>query len=240
MCELTILMPCLNEVSTVGNCVDKAIRFLQDHGIDGEVLVVDNGSCDGSADTAKAKGARVVTVKKKGYGTSLRYGICNAYGKYIIMGDADESYDFQEIMPFLSQLREGRDLVMGDRFAGKMEKGAMPLHRKYIGNPLLSWIGRVLFHSDVRDFHCGLRGFSKKMVLQLDLHTTGMEFATEMVVMSELSGLDIGQVPINYHRDGRQGGSHLRCIRDGMRHISYMADKWLSVRQTSVPSGSSV
>jgi glycosyltransferase involved in cell wall biosynthesis len=207
------------------------MRFLRDHAIEGEVLVVDNGSSDESADIARSNGARVVSVMEKGYGNALRYGISDAYGTYIIMGDADESYDFIDLMPFVEQLRDGKDLVMGNRFAGNMDAGAMPFHRKYIGNPILSGIGRLLFHSDVRDFHCGLRGFSKKMALQLNLQTTGMEFATEIVVMSELLGFNIGQVPINYRKDGREGRSHLRCIRDGMRHISYMVKKWMSFRQ---------
>ncbi len=230
MCELTILMPCLNEARTVGNCVNKAKKFLNDNCIDGEVLVADNGSCDGSGDIARTNGARVVVAKEKGYGNALKCGIYNSLGKFIIMGDSDESYDFLELMPFLEQLREGKELVMGNRFAGKMDAGAMPFHRKYIGNPILSGIGRVLFQSDVVDFHCGLRGFSKGMALQLNLQSTGMEFASEMVVMSVLSGVDIGQVPISYHKDGRKGTSHLRCIRDGLRHICYMVKKWLSVR----------
>lgn len=230
MCELTILMPCLNEARTVGNCVNKAVKFLHDNGIDGEVLVVDNESDDKSSDIAKAKGARVVCVKKKGYGSALMYGINNACGKYIIMGDADESYDFLELMPFVEQLRNGKDMVIGDRFSGKIEAKAMPFHRRYIGNPILSGIGRVLFHSSVKDFHCGLRGFNKEVVLRLNLQTIGMEFATEMVVMSELLGLQIGQVPITYHKDGRTGRSHLRSFSDGMRHISYMLQKWISVR----------
>ncbi|WP_196809856.1 glycosyltransferase family 2 protein [Butyrivibrio sp. MB2005] len=236
MCEFTILMPCLNEASTVGSCVNKAMQFLRDKRIDGEVLVVDNGSSDQSADIAKASGARVVFKKEKGYGNALRHGIRNAYGKYIIMGDCDESYDFLDLMPFVEQLRDGSDLVMGNRFAGRMEPGAMPFHRKYIGNPILSGIARLLFHSRVKDFHCGLRGFSKESVLQLNLQTTGMEFATEMVAMAELMGQDIGQVPISYRRDGREGGSHLRCIRDGMRHICYMVGKWSQVRKSAVSS----
>ena len=220
--ELTVLMPCLNEAETLEACIHKAQSFLDENGIDGEILISDNGSVDGSVDIALNLGARVVNAPIKGYGAALQKGISEAKGRYIIMGDSDDSYDFHNLMPFLEKLREGNDLVMGNRFAGGIEPGAMPWANKYIGNPVLSFVARVLFHSRIRDFHCGLRGFNRESMNKLDLHALGMEFATEMIVMSELNGLKIAEVPTTLKKDGRSRPPHLRPLRDGYRHLRYM------------------
>lgn len=228
--ELTILMPCLNEAETLAICIRKAKKFLSENNIDGEVLISDNGSTDGSQDIAKAEGARVVSTDIKGYGSALINGTKNAYGKYVIMGDADDSYDFLHLMPFVEKLREGYDLVMGDRFAGGIEEGAMPWSHKYIGNPVLSFIGRLFYNSKIRDFHCGLRGYNRESMLNLHLQTTGMEYASEMVVKSELNGLKIAEVPTTLSKDGRSRPPHLRSFRDGWRHLKFLlmyAPNWL-------------
>ena len=228
--ELTILMPCLNEAETLAICIRKAKKFLSENNIDGEVLISDNGSTDGSQDIAKAEGARVVSTDIKGYGSALINGTKNAYGKYVIMGDADDSYDFLHLMPFVEKLREGYDLVMGDRFAGGIEEGAMPWSHKYIGNPVLSFIGRLFYKSKIRDFHCGLRGYNRESMLNLRLQTTGMEYASEMVVKSELNGLKIAEVPTTLSKDGRSRPPHLRSFRDGWRHLKFLlmyAPNWL-------------
>ena len=220
--ELTILMPCLNEAETLAVCIRKAKTFLDENGIDGEVLISDNGSTDGSAAIAEKEEARVVTARVKGYGSALIKGSKEAKGKYVIMGDCDDSYDFLSIMPFLEKLREGNDLVVGNRFEGGIEKGAMPWSHRYIGNPFLSFIGRKRFHSKVRDFHCGLRGFDKEKILSLDLKTTGMEYASEMIVRSELAGLKVTQVPTTLKKDGRSRPPHLRSMSDGFRHLKFL------------------
>ncbi|MCR4754874.1 MAG: glycosyltransferase family 2 protein [Lachnospiraceae bacterium] len=228
--ELTILMPCLNEAETLEICIRKASSFLEKNNIDGEVLISDNGSTDGSPDIAKACGARVVHAAKKGYGSALITGCEEAYGKYVIMGDADDSYDFVNLMPFVEKLREGYDLVMGNRFKGGIEKGAMPWSHRYIGNPVLSFIGRWFFKSKIGDFHCGLRGYNRESILKLGLHTTGMEYASEMVVMAELSHLKIAEVPTTLKKDGRSHPPHLRSFRDGWRHLKFLfmySPKWL-------------
>lgn len=228
--ELTILMPCLNEAETLAICIRKAKTFLSENNIDGEVLISDNGSTDGSQDIARAEGARVVSTDIKGYGSALINGTKNAYGKYVIMGDADDSYDFLHLMPFVEKLREGYDLVMGDRFAGGIEEGAMPWSHKYIGNPVLSFIGRLFYNSKIRDFHCGLRGYNRESMLKLNLQTTGMEYASEMVVKSELNGLKIAEVPTTLSKDGRSRPPHLRSFRDGWRHLKFLfmyAPNWL-------------
>lgn len=223
-------MPCLNEAETLAICIRKAKKFLSENNIDGEVLISDNGSTDGSQDIAKAEGARVVSTDIKGYGSALINGTKNAYGKYVIMGDADDSYDFLHLMPFVEKLREGYDLVMGDRFAGGIAEGAMPWSHKYIGNPVLSFIGRLFYKSKIRDFHCGLRGYNRESMLNLRLQTTGMEYASEMVVKSELNGLKIAEVPTTLSKDGRSRPPHLRSFRDGWRHLKFLlmyAPNWL-------------
>ncbi|MCR5509638.1 MAG: glycosyltransferase family 2 protein [Lachnospiraceae bacterium] len=228
--ELTILMPCLNEAETIETCIRKAQGFLERSGIDGEVLIADNGSTDGSPGIAERLGARVIHVERKGYGSALLAGCDEARGTYVIMGDADDSYDFEHLEAFVDKLREGYDLVMGNRFKGGIEKGAMPWLHRYIGNPVLSFIGRVFFKSNIGDFHCGLRGYRRESILKLGLHTTGMEYASEMVVMSELAGLNIAEVPTTLKPDGRTRPPHLRSFRDGWRHLKFLlmySPKWL-------------
>ena len=228
--ELTILMPCLNESETLAACIGKARAFLERSGIDGEVLIADNGSTDGSQAIAVAAGAVVVPVAQRGYGAALAGGIEAARGRYVIMGDADDSYDFSRLDAFVDQLRAGADLVMGNRFAGGIASGAMPWHHRYIGNPLLSALGRLLFHTPIRDFHCGLRGFSRAAILGLNLRTTGMEFASEMVVKATLAQLDIREVPTTLAKDGRSRPPHLRSFRDGWRHLRFLllfSPRWL-------------
>lgn len=228
--ELTILMPCLNEAKTLKTCISKANSFLINNNIDGEVLIADNGSTDGSQEIAINTGARVVNIPEKGYGAALIGGCEAAYGKYVIMGDSDDSYDFSNIMPFVEKLREGYDLVMGNRFKGGIEKGAMPPLHKYIGNPVLSTIGRILYKSPIKDFHCGLRGYNRESILSLNLHTTGMEYASEMVVQATLHKLKICEVPTTLKKDGRDRPPHLKSWSDGWRHLTFLlmhAPNWL-------------
>ena len=230
MTELTILMPCLNEAATVGNCVAKARGFLERTGIDGEVLVADNGSDDGSPALAERAGARVVKVAARGYGTALTGGIAAARGRSIIMGDADDSYDFTQLDAFVAKLREGYPLVMGNRFRGGIQKDAMPWLHRYLGNPVLSFIGRLFFGAGVGDFHCGLRGFDREAVQSLNLRTTGMEFASELVVKASLAGWRIAEVPTTLRPDGRGRPPHLRSWRDGWRHLRFLllfSPRWL-------------
>ena len=227
--ELTILMPCLNEAETIATCIRKATSFLARTGISGEILIADNGSSDGSPQIAEALGARVVLVQEKGYGAALMGGIEAARGQYTIMGDADDSYDLASIDQFVDRLRDGADLVMGNRFKG-IQPGAMPVLHRYLGNPVLSFIGRLLFRSPVSDFHCGLRGFNTGKIRTLGLQTTGMEFASEMVVRSVLAGFSITEVPITLHPDGRSRPPHLRTWRDGWRHLKFLlmySPRWL-------------
>lgn len=228
--ELTILMPCLNEAETIGICVWKAMRYLAGAGIAGEVLVADNGSTDGSQTIAEGLGARVVAVAERGYGAALQGGIAAARGRFVIMGDADDSYDFTALDGFLGKLRGGADLVMGNRFAGGIEKGAMPFLHRWLGNPVLSFVGRLFFATGTRDFHCGLRGFRAEPIRALGLRTTGMEFASEMVVRSALSGLAIEEVPTTLKPDGRSRPPHLKTWRDGWRHLKFLLmynPRWL-------------
>src|SRR6201997_1332118 len=228
--ELTVVMPCLNEAETVATCVRKAVRFIADSGISGEVLVADNGSTDGSRQLAEDAGARVVPIPERGYGNALMGGIIAARGEYVIMGDADDSYDFTNLMPFVTELRKGYDLVMGNRFKGGIAPGAMPPLHKYLGNPVLSFIGRLFFPSAIGDFHCGLRGFNRESALQLNLQATGMEFASEMVVKATLWGRDISEVPATLKKDGRSRPPHLRSWRDGWRHLRFLllfSPRWL-------------
>ena len=230
MPELTILMPCLDEAATIRSCVAKARGFIERTGIDGEVLVADNGSSDESRAFAEAAEARVIHVVERGYGAALRAGIEAARGKYVIMGDADDSYDFSRLELFIAKLREGYPLVMGNRFLGGILAGAMPLLHRYFGNPVLSFIGRLFFRTSVGDFHCGLRGFDRAAVLALDLRTTGMEFASELVVKAALAGYRIAEVPTTLAHDGRGRSSHLRSWRDGWRHLRFLllfSPRWL-------------
>ena len=230
MTELTILMPCLNEAATVGSCIAKARGFLERAGIEGEVLIADNGSQDGSRALAERAGARVVDVARRGYGAALAGGIAAARGRYIIMGDADDSYDFGRLDGFVARLREGYPLVMGNRFRGGIRKGAMPFLHRYVGNPVLSFVGRLLFRTRVGDFHCGLRGFDREAVRSLQLRTTGMEFASELVVKAALARWRIAEVPTTLSPDGRGRPPHLRTWRDGWRHLRFLllfSPRWL-------------
>jgi glycosyltransferase involved in cell wall biosynthesis len=223
-------MPCLNEAETVAVCVRKARDWLEANGVEGEVLVADNGSTDGTRELAAQAGAVVVPVALRGYGAALLEGIASARGRFVIMGDADDSYDFSNLGPFLGKLREGQQLVMGNRFAGGIAKGAMPRLNYYLGNPVLSLAGRAFFRSPCRDFHCGLRGFDRQAVLGLGLHTTGMEFASEMVVKATLARLRIVEVPTTLRPDGRSRAPHLRPWRDGWRHLRFLllySPRWL-------------
>ncbi|WP_245503566.1 glycosyltransferase family 2 protein [Aquabacterium lacunae] len=223
-------MPCLNEARTLPTCVQAAQSFLARAGVRGEVLVADNGSTDGSQALAQSLGARVVPVPEKGYGAALRGGIEAAHGRFVIMGDSDASYDFSRLDPFLQALRGGAQLVMGNRFAGGIAPGAMPALHRYLGNPVLSWVGRTFFKVPVRDFHCGLRGFDRHAVKALGLSTSGMEFASEMVVKAALGGLRISEVPTTLQPDGRDRPPHLRSWRDGWRHLRFLllfSPRWL-------------
>jgi glycosyltransferase involved in cell wall biosynthesis len=220
--ELTILMPCLNEERTLPRCIQEAKAFLEAHQIPGEVLIADNGSSDRSVSIAQALGARVVCVTEKGYGAALSTGIKAAHGRFVIFGDSDESYDFSSLAAFVAKLRAGHDLVVGNRFQGGIEPGAMPFLHRYLGNPVLSYLGRILFNAPIGDFHCGLRGFDRHAILGLGLKTTGMEFASEIIIRAVLSGLKVSEVPTTLRRDGRDRAPHLRTWRDGWRHLIYM------------------
>ena len=222
---LSIVMPCLNEAETLAVCVGKAKASLKQSGLPGEVIVADNGSSDGSTKIAEDLGARVIHVREKGYGSALRGGIDAAKGKWIIMGDADDSYDFSDLNRFVEKLQQGYQLVMGCRLpsgGGKIIAGAMPWKHRWLGNPVLSWIGRLFFNCPVHDFHCGLRAFPKEAYEQMDLRTTGMEFASEMVIKATLKSLRIAEVPITLFKDGRSRPPHLRSWRDGWRHLRFM------------------
>jgi glycosyltransferase involved in cell wall biosynthesis len=228
--EVSVVMPCLNEARTLGICIDKALRTLEALEVSGEVVVADNGSTDGSRDIAREHGARVVDVPMRGYGAALMGGIQAASGTYVIMGDADDSYDFTALGPFIEKLREGHDLVVGNRFKGGIKPGAMPPLHRYFGNPVLSFTGRLFFRSPVGDFYCGLRGFSKEAYAALSMRCTGMEFAHEMVVRATLQGLRIGEVPTTLSPDGRERAPHLRTWRDGWRTLRFLlmfSPRWL-------------
>ena len=230
--ELTILMPCLNEALTLATCVGKARSFLHRAGIRGEVVIADNGSTDGSQAIARANGARVVDVPVRGYGAALIAGIASARGKFVIMGDSDDSYDFSRLDAFVDKLRNGSDLVMGNRFRGGIQKGAMPPLHRWLGNPVLSTIGRMLYGGEARDFHCGLRGFNREAISGLGLCCPGMEFASEMVVKASLRGLSVAEVPTTLSPDGRNRPPHLRSWRDGWRHLRFLllfSPNWLFV-----------
>ena len=229
-CELTVLMPCLDEAETLAVCIKKAQGYMKSRGISGEVLIADNGSTDGSQALAEGLGARVVAVAEKGYGSALLGGIKAAKGRYVIQGDADDSYDFSDLDPFIEKLREGYALVMGNRFKGGIKPGAMPPLHRYLGNPVLTGFGRLFFNSPVGDFHCGLRGFDRQAVAGLGLTSPGMEFASEMVVKATLQGLKIAEVPTTLSPDGRSRAPHLRSWRDGWRHLRFLllfSPRWL-------------
>jgi glycosyltransferase involved in cell wall biosynthesis len=228
--EFSILMPCLNESETLAACIEKAKKYVETSGVRAEIIIADNGSTDGSQKIATDLGARVVNVPIRGYGAALYHGTLAARGQYVIMGDSDDSYDFSNLSPFIDGLRGGYDLVMGNRFMGGIKSGAMPWKNRYIGNPILTAIGRLFFHCPVRDFHCGLRGYSIEAFKRMDLRTTGMEFASEMVIKSNLLNMKMTEVPTTLSPDGRSRPPHLRPWRDGWRHLRFMflySPKWM-------------
>jgi glycosyltransferase involved in cell wall biosynthesis len=228
--ELSVVMPCLNESRTLGTCIRKAQAAIERMGIRGEVIVADNGSTDGSQALAEDLGARVVPVSARGYGSALRGGIAAARGYFVIMGDSDDSYDFNQLDEFVTKLKEGCDLAMGNRFHGGISPHAMPFLHRYLGNPVLSWLGRLFFGCPVGDFQCGLRGFRKDAIDKLELQTTGMEFSTEMVVKATLFSLRIAEIPTTLSPDGRDRPPHLRTWRDGWRYLRFLllySPRWL-------------
>lgn len=228
--ELTVLIPCLNEAETIERCIQKAFAAFAEMDVNGEVVVADNGSTDGSQRIASTAGARVVHVEQRGYGNALIAGIHSSKGQYIIMGDADDSYDFSRLDLFLTSLRAGNDLVLGNRFKGGIAKGAMPFLHRYLGNPVLSFLGRKFFKVNVGDFHCGLRGFNRLSITKLNLSCGGMEFASEMVVKAAIAKLRIEEVPTALAKDGRSRPPHLRTFRDGWRHLRFLmfySPRWL-------------
>jgi hypothetical protein len=228
--EVSVVIPCLNEANSIAFCIDKALAAFKAAGIAGEVVVGDNGSTDGSIEIAEKHGARVAHATLKGYGHALRAGIEAARGQFIIMGDADDSYDFSEVPRFVAKWREGYDVVMGNRFKGEIKPGAMPWHHKYIGNPVLSGMVKILFHTDIGDSHCGMRGFTKDVYNRMDLRTTGMEFASEFVIKAAKLGARMTEIPITLWPDKRGRPPHLRSFRDGWRHLRFMllyAPNWL-------------
>jgi glycosyltransferase involved in cell wall biosynthesis len=230
MIELSVVLPCLNEAETLATCIKKARGSMEALGVAGEIVVADNGSTDGSQAIADSLGARVVPVPERGYGAALRTGIAAAEGRFVIMADADDSYALDDLGPFVDALRAGADLVMGNRFAGGIEPGAMPALHRYLGNPVLSWVGRLFFRVPINDFHCGMRGFRRDRVMELRLTTVGMEFASEMVVRSAINGLHITEVPTTLKPDGRSRAPHLRTWRDGWRHLRFLlafSPRWL-------------
>ena len=228
--EVSVVLPCLNESETVRSCVAKAMAALTAAHLTGEVIVADNGSSDGSVEIAESSGARVVHVERRGYGNALRGGIQAARGTYVLMADSDDSYDLAHIPRFVEQLRSGCDLVMGNRFHGGIDKGAMPVLHRYLGNPVLTALGRLFFHSPCRDFHCGLRAFRKDSYERMDIRSTGMEFASEMVVKASLLRMKVSEVPTTLHPDGRSHPPHLRTWHDGWRHLRFLlmySPRWL-------------
>ena len=227
---VSVVMPCLDEAETLERCVRRAVEAIAAAGIAGEIIVADNGSTDGSQEIARRAGARVVDVPERGYGAALLGGIATARGRHVVMGDADDSYDFGEVPAFVAKLEEGYDLVMGSRFRGRIEPGAMPFLHRWLGNPVLSFLGRLFFRVPTSDFHCGIRAFRKEAIERVGLRTTGMEFATEMVVKASLFGLRMGEIPVTLRKDGRSRPPHLRTWRDGWRHLRFLlmySPRWL-------------
>lgn len=220
--ELSVVMPCLNEELTLATCIQKAQSSMKKHGITGEIIIADNGSTDKSVEIAQSCGARIVHVAEKGYGNALKSGFAEAQSKYIIMADADNSYELDNLMPFVEKLREGYDLVMGNRFKGGILPGAMPWHHRYIGNPVLSFIGKLFFRSPANDFHCGIRGFTKTAIEKINPQTSGMEFASEIVIKASILGMKVCEVPTRLFPDGRDRPPHLRSFRDGWRHLRFL------------------
>jgi hypothetical protein len=230
--EVSIVMPCLNEAETLAQCIRKARTAIHAHGLSAEIIVADNGSQDGSQAIARGAGARVVDAGIRGYGAALQAGIEAAHGTYVIIGDADDSYDFASIYPFVLRLREGADLVVGNRFRGGIDRGAMPWKHRYLGNPVLTGLGRMFFGVQIGDFHCGLRGLRRTAYERMSLQATGMEFASEMVIKAALKGMKVVEIPTVLHRDGRSRPPHLRSWRDGWRHLRFMllfSPRWLFV-----------
>jgi glycosyltransferase involved in cell wall biosynthesis len=230
--EVSIVMPCLNEKQTIGQCIRRAKKLLDDNRITGEILISDNGSTDGSQDIALSLGARVVECHVRGYGAALQFGIENSQGNFILMGDSDDSYHFSEAFPMIEKLREGYDICLGTRLKGNIMPDAMPFLNRYLGNPVLTAIGKKLFSIDLSDFHCGMRSFRKDKLLELDLVTTGMEWASEMIIKAHLAGLKMTEVPITYYKTGRSNPPHLRRWRDGWRHMRFMllhSPTWLFI-----------
>ncbi|MCL5005777.1 MAG: glycosyltransferase family 2 protein [Acidobacteria bacterium] len=228
--EVSVVMPCLNEARTLASCIRKAQSYLDRSGVCGEIVIGDNGSTDGSQEIARNLGARVIHIPVRGYGAALFGAIAAARGRYCIMGDSDDSYDFEHLDAFVQKLREGYDLVMGNRFKGGIKKGAMPWKNRYFGNPGLTAVGRIFYRAEVGDFYCGLRGFAKSAFQRMDLRTTGMEFALEMVVKASLLGMKMGEVPTTLSPDGRNRPPHLRVWRDGWRSIRFFfmySPRWL-------------
>jgi glycosyltransferase involved in cell wall biosynthesis len=230
VCDLSVVLPCLDEAETLATCITKAQRAMEELALDGEVIVADNGSADGSQEIARRLGARVIDVPVKGYGSALLSGIAAARSELVVMADADDSYDLSQIEPFVDALRGGAELVMGNRFLGGIEPGAMPTLNRYVGNPILTRLGRLLFRSPSGDFHCGMRAFRRSSILSLGLRTAGMEFASEMVVRATLAKLQIVEVPVTLSPDGRTRAPHLRPWRDGWRHLRFLflySPRWL-------------
>ena len=228
--ELTIVMPCLNEARTLGICINNAQRFISDHELAAEIIIADNGSTDGSQQLATDMGATVVSVEKKGYGSALKKGIASAHGKYVIMGDSDDSYDLYNLSAFLQKLRSGFDLVMGNRFDGGISKGAMPFLHQFLGNPIISLIGRTFFKCSVRDFYCGLRGFRKDAYQHWSIQSDGMTFAIEMIIKATAKQSLIAEVPTTLSPDGRDRKPHLKTWTDGWRTLKFLliySPKWL-------------
>lgn len=230
MKELTILMPCLNEAETIGLCIKRAALLLEKNKIDGEILVSDNGSTDGSQDIARGLGARVITCPDRGYGAALQFGIVHADGVFVVMGDSDDSYHFDEALPMFDRLRSGYEVCMGTRLRGTIMPGAMPWLNRYLGNPVLTAIGKIFFRISLSDFHCGMRAFKRESILGLNLVTTGMEWASEMIIKAKLAGLKMTEVPVTLYKDGRSRPPHLNRWQDGWRHLRFMllhSPKWL-------------